>query len=250
MSKAIINSLIPHYQPIVSLSDGQIASYECLARFDNNGSLQSPGDHEHLFNDENFLDKIFFKSFFSYLMGGFREPVSFNICPKNLHPAFFELVEMVTLVHPELVQNLHFEVTEHNISRRLGDLPGHVKSLQALGYKVVLDDFGTGGANIECLEKIQFDMVKIDGGIVKYSTENPKILKDVVTLLRNFNVEIVAEHIENAKILDIVKDTGIEYGQGYFLGHPESLTTKMVLPKKAAKICSLSSTLLKFVNNH
>lgn len=223
MNKDIIESLVPHYQPIVFLADNAIASYECLARFDNGRQRLSPGDLTHLFNDEEFLDKVFLKSFTSYIMGYFREPVSFNICPKSLHSNFFRLMENILVTHPEIVPHLHFEITEHNISRRLGTLPEHVKTLQNMGFKVALDDFGTGGANLECLEKINFDMVKLDGGIVKNSVGKPKILRDIVELIRNYDVKIVAEHIENIEIFNRVKDTGIEFGQGYFLGRPECI---------------------------
>lgn len=221
-----IAEVVPHYQPIVQLSTGKIVSYESLARFVGvDGKKMFPGDVGHLFENPEFLWELFERMFpkvVEHAQTGV--PIAVNVDVHSLTERFFYFIEHVFHKYPGAKENIHFEVTERSIGRGMDELCEYVNTIRGLGSKVVLDDFGTGGANIECLEQIRFDHVKIDGQFLKaaeMSRGGRKRLQIIVDLLRSYdgvNMPIVAEHIENAHIEAIARDLGIECGQGYYYG--------------------------------
>jgi EAL domain-containing protein (putative c-di-GMP-specific phosphodiesterase class I) len=225
MKKYQLDFIVPHYQPIVRLSDRKIVMYECLARFiDNNGNGVGPLDLEHLFEDKSFLWNLFDQSFPSIIANAHKDiTISVNIDVSSLTPKFFTLIENLAHMHSDITKNIHFEITEKNILKGLSALPELVQHLRHIGYKAVLDDFGTGGANLECLERIKFDLIKIDGQFLigaSTSKEGLKRLENIVGLLKCYGTELVAEHIENETIAKIAQDLNICYGQGHFFGVP------------------------------
>ena len=224
MTTKILTTLIPYYQPIVSLYDRSIVSYECLARFiTEDRKMMSPDDLLEQFTDKHFLNDLFYKSFFATIREELHVPVAFNLDVLIINSELINVLENITLTHPHLVHYLHFEITEHNIVRGMGSLPAYVSALRGLGYKVILDDFGTGGSSIECLEHIRFDIIKIDGQFLKNSVDSTgrTRLKAIVDLLKYYGTELVAEHIETEQIARFAQEIGIEYGQGYLFGRPK-----------------------------
>lgn len=225
MHRYQISEVIPYYQPIVDLQSGKVVMYEALARFlDHNGSGISPLNMEQLFCDDGFSMDVFKKMLPDAVrMANSNIDIAVNIEASSLGNDFFMLLENVFERFPNIAGYLSFEVTERTIGRDIKALAEHIEVVRAFGAKVVLDDFGTGAANFECLEAIRFDQVKIDGQFLKgsaNSTGGLKRLKLFVDLLKSYNVPIVGEHIENSEIEMIAKNLTIDYGQGYFYGKP------------------------------
>lgn len=242
MKKYVIADIIPYYQPIVDLGSGEVVMHECLARFvGSDGKRLSPAEISHHFEDPVFLWELF-ESIFPKLT---RHACNSNIISVNIDVCsiterFFHYIEASFNKFPNLVHHINFEVTERNIGKNIAQLCEYVTEIQKLGAKVVLDDFGTGGANIECLESINFDHVKIDGQFLKgamISQSGYRRLQIIVDLLKSYAMPIVAEHIENDKIESIAKLMGIDYAQGYLYGAPTPLLLKAKYP--------MANTLLK-----
>jgi len=118
---------------------------------------------------------------------------------------------------------LMFEVTE---SSKITDLPAVNAFLQRLrraGHKVCLDDFGSGAAAFQYLRALQVDVVKIDGGYVKNACATPegkRFLMAMAGLLRELGITTIAEMVEDEKHLEVIKDCGFRFGQGYLFGRP------------------------------
>lgn len=223
MTTKLLTTLIPYYQPIVSLHDRSIVSYECLARFiTEDGSVMSPDNLLELFTNRHFLNDLFYKSFFATIREELHVPIAFNLDVLIINSGLINVLENIALCYPHLVHYLHFEITEQNIIRGMGSLPAYVSTLRRLGYKVILDDFGTGGASIECVANIRFDIIKIDGQFLKNAVNltGRTRLKAIVELLKHDEIELVAEHIETEQIARFAQEIGIEYGQGFLFGQP------------------------------
>lgn len=228
MKRYSITEVVPYYQPIVQLSTGETVMYECLARFmKNDGTKMYPGDINHLFENPEFLWDIFEKLFPKIIEHAHQKiTIAINIDVCSITERFFYFVEHLFQIHPEIASHIHFEVTEKNITKGMGELKSNIEQIQKMGSKVVLDDFGTGGANIECLEMVKFDHVKIDGQFLKAGAKTAsgyKRLKLIVELLKSYNTPIVGEHIENAGVEAIAKALGIDYGQGFLYGEAKPL---------------------------
>lgn len=228
MKKYLISDIVPNYQPIIQIATGEVVMYECLARFLSlDGRPLFPADMLKHFDDPEFLWELFERTFIAIMAHAKKEiiiAINVDIC--SLTERFFYFIENLFHKYPNIAQYIHFEVTERNLGKGMLQLKEYTQSIQKLGAQVVLDDFGTGGANIECLEMIQFDHVKIDGQFFKAAVVSPagyRRLKLIVDLLKSYNVPIVGEHIENAKIEEIAKALQIDYGQGYYYGMPAPL---------------------------
>lgn len=122
------------------------------------------------------------------------------------------------------------EVTERSIARPTAVIR-EAKRLQALGFKLALDDVGAGNAGLEMLSRLPVDFLKIDGELVtKAVTDRPSrsVLAGIIAIARENQAYVIAEGIEDAATLALVQDgathdsgtRGIHGAQGYLLGRP------------------------------
>ncbi len=91
--------------------------------------------------------------------------------------------------------------------------------LRALGVKLQIDDFGTGYSSLSYLSRYPIDTLKIDGSFVMgagANGENAKIVRSIITLARDLELDVVAEGIETAKHLRLLKSLGCRFGQGHY----------------------------------
>ncbi|MEK7699049.1 MAG: EAL domain-containing protein, partial [Planctomycetota bacterium] len=92
-----------------------------------------------------------------------------------------------------------------------------------LGFKFSLDDFGVGFTSFRYLQEIEVDYIKIDGSFVKKLTESRNdrlFVKSIVDVAQGMGIKTVAEFVENQTTLEILKEYGVDYAQGYFIGKP------------------------------
>lgn len=228
MDQYQIKQVIPYYQPIVELKSGKILMYESLARLiDYNGHGINSSNMNELFSDPGFSWKVLQKMLPEVVRhAGDGIEIAINVEASSFGDKFNKLLETLFNSCPQVAGFLHFEITERSIGRDIAALSEHVDLIKSMGAKVVLDDFGTGASNFECLEQIKFDHVKIDGQFLKAAAVDKfchKRLVLFVDLLKSYGVPIVGEHIENIDIETIAKKMGIDYGQGYFYGKPEPM---------------------------
>jgi len=95
--------------------------------------------------------------------------------------------------------------------------------LKELGYKIFIDDFGSGYSNFIYLTEIQSDYIKIDGNIIKkimYDEISYLVVKNIVNFAKEANIKIVAEYVSNEDIYYRIKVLGIDYSQGYLFSVP------------------------------
>lgn len=120
-------------------------------------------------------------------------------------------------------KQIKLEITE---SALVGDAEQAARILSKLkqtGVQIALDDFGTGYSSLGYLHKFQIDTLKIDRSFVTELNKSEKaldIIKAVVGLAHTFKLNIVAEGIEEPSEIEILKQLGCEYGQGYYFGRP------------------------------
>ncbi len=125
-------------------------------------------------------------------------------------------------------EKLELEVTESSAIGSFNLANEFISWLKAKGIGLALDDFGTGMASFEYLKCMPFDIVKIDGSFVKEMHNDPadraviKYIHEIATLKGQ---ETVAEYVETQADVDLLREIGITYGQGYYLGKPRSLSS-------------------------
>jgi EAL domain-containing protein (putative c-di-GMP-specific phosphodiesterase class I) len=151
-------------------------------------------------------------------------PVAVNLSGHSLEqagflPALCELLDQYD-IDPHHVL---FEVTETSRIRGLADVNSGLQTLRERGHEICLDDFGAGAANFEYLSALDVDIIKFDGGAMRTALANPKgraFLKATALLCRDLGIHTIAEMIHDQASYELVRDLGIDYGQGYHLGPP------------------------------
>ena len=128
------------------------------------------------------------------------------------------------LVEYGLAKRAVFEILESEIIRNYERADGFVKEFQALGCKIAIDDFGSGYSNFEHLLRLKVDIIKIDGSLIRVLDSDPSaaiLTEGIVNFARKLNMQTVAEFVHSDSVQRRVKDLGIDYSQGYFIGEPE-----------------------------
>ncbi|GGY57166.1 hypothetical protein GCM10011297_32390 [Bacterioplanes sanyensis] len=138
--------------------------------------------------------------------------------------SFIRLSIEQSLVRP---QQLRFEITETEQIVDLHAATELVKGLRQLGCSVALDDFGTGLASYAYLKQFAFDCIKIDGQFVRdirTSAADQAIVSSICQVARQQQLAVVAEFVEDESSIQLLSDLGVDFLQGYAIGHPQPLT--------------------------
>ncbi len=122
---------------------------------------------------------------------------------------------------------LVFEITETALMQDLDAGRAFARGLHELGCGLALDDFGTGYASFTYLKTLPFTHLKIDIEFVRDlvdSAPNRHVVDAIVSLAKSFNQQTVAEGVEDQATLDILKEHGVDYVQGFHLGRPSPIS--------------------------
>jgi PAS domain S-box-containing protein len=118
---------------------------------------------------------------------------------------------------------LVFEITETALMRDMTAGEDFARGLAELGCGIALDDFGTGFGSFTYLKRLPISYLKIDLDFVRELASNRSnlhVVRAIVSLARGFDLKTIAEGIEDQQTLDLLKAEGVDYGQGFYLGHP------------------------------
>ena len=110
------------------------------------------------------------------------------------------------------------EITEQMAIKSDKDFENALNEVKKLGYMIAIDDFSMGSTSIKYLQKNQFDMVKLDGSIVKEMMNNERsrdIISSIVYLAHSLNFSVLAEYVETEEQIEELKKVGCNYYQGY-----------------------------------
>ncbi|QSB09451.1 EAL domain-containing protein [Lysinibacillus fusiformis] len=153
--------------------------------------------------------------------------VAVNISP--IHISIGGFVDMVrgviaeTGIDPNL---LEIEITEMSMLDYTEDLIDTIKQLRALGITISLDDFGTGYSSLNYLKKFPVDVLKIDRAFVRDIVPEKSgiaMISAMISLAHALNLQVVAEGVEEEAELNVLREHGCEYVQGYYFSKPLSV---------------------------
>lgn len=222
------NRFVLYYQPVVRLADGQIDHHEALIRLlDEGGEVLSPGAFipvAERFGLMPELTRWVIERVISTLQEHPRVRIFVNLSGHCI--ADDDLLSFVEARLRELALEpgrLGFEITETTVVRDFEVASRWIERLRALGCVFALDDFGSGFSSFSYLRSLPVDELKIDGSLIRALEDDPAqraIVQAIQILAHSLGKEVVAEFVENEAIARILKELGITYGQGYYLGKP------------------------------
>ena len=220
--------LQPHFQPIVDLNTGEVRAYEALARARTQSVLGNPGllfAYAARKNLHRRLDAMVAQLAIEearQLPGAAR--LFLNIQPRSLIDIdFAEQLHAAVMAGGRRPDQVCVELTEQEDSRNHQRFLGSVRTLRERGFKLAVDDFGEGNANLELVHEVRPDVVKISGQICRHvesSSLARSMIQAVTALAKDNGVRTVAEFIECEAARQILQDLGVNDGQGWHLGRP------------------------------
>jgi diguanylate cyclase (GGDEF)-like protein len=152
-----------------------------------------------------------------------------NLAGSSLNNPDFQAKVKEAIAHFDFPwEKLELEVTESSAIGSFNMANEFISWLKNKNIGLALDDFGTGMASFEYLKSMPFDVVKVDGSFVKDMHTDPTdkaVIKYIQEIAELKGQETVAEYVETKDDVDELRNIGITYGQGYFLGKPRSLSS-------------------------
>jgi diguanylate cyclase (GGDEF)-like protein/PAS domain S-box-containing protein len=237
-----------HAQPIVSLGEESGARrHELLLRMiDESGDLIPPGTF--LYVAERFglveeIDRWVIREAVRMLAveerSGRKACFAVNLSAKSIqNPAMTQFLAQrlaATGVDP---RGLMFEVTETVAIENIDRAKQFARELRDLGCSFALDDFGSGFASFYYLKHLDFDYLKIDGEFIKNlpsSETDQLVVRSLVDIARGMGRKTIAEFVGDDETIDILRDYGVDYAQGFHLGKPRPLDSarpKALMPNE------------------
>ncbi len=152
-----------------------------------------------------------------------------RVVEANLSAATIGSLDILPLIEDELIAtgadpaNVTFEITETSLMRDVEAGEQFTKALADLGCGVALDDFGTGYGSFTYLKRLSIRYLKIDIDFVRElltSEANQALVRAIVGMAKAFNLQTIAEGVEDQETWDFLRQEGVDFGQGFHLGRP------------------------------
>jgi len=235
------------YQPKVHCATGGVAGFEALARWDHpRYGLLMPDQFIPFAESSGLIDRLtddlldqaldwLSGQFCAFAATGATHPpdrpradfsMSFNVSAKNLRDPSF--VDRVTRrCHDRNIDpaRMIFELTETSAMEDPVTSLASLTRMRMKGFQLSIDDFGTGYSSMLQLVRLPFSEIKVDKSFVttmRQSRESRTVVKSIVDLGRSLGIKVAAEGVEDAEILEYLKQIGCDLAQGYFIGRPMS----------------------------
>lgn len=219
------------FQPIVDIEQRQIIGVEALTRFDTE-PRRSP--------DQWFGDAASVGMAFELEMAAIRSAIA---CQPALPPGAYLSVNCSpeVLIDPGLPSiaeeadacRIVLEMTEHRAISDYSAVQAALAELRALGFRVAVDDAGSGFASLNHILKLHPDVIKLDSGLIRDIDSDPAkraLATALVTFAGDLGASLIAEGVETAEEFETVRALGIRRVQGYLLGRPQPPPVTFTMP--------------------
>ncbi|MDO8345690.1 MAG: EAL domain-containing protein [Cellvibrio sp.] len=219
-----------YYQPKINIQNGCVDGAEALLRWNHpTKGMVSPVDFIPVLETSGMIIDVgqwvletACKTLVKWDAAGLWRPgmrMSINISPRQFRRAAFVDDVIATLAkYPIPTASLDMEITEGIVIQRVDDAIQTMTTLSERGISFSLDDFGTGYSSISYLKRLPVSTLKIDKSFVRdiIDDRNDRVLVEtIITMGRLLDMELVAEGVEQAEQLAILKSFGCDFYQGY-----------------------------------
>jgi diguanylate cyclase (GGDEF)-like protein len=226
------DSLVLVYQPIMHIVTGNISHYEVLVRMRlADDKLYPPGAFIPLAEETGLvrpLDHLVMRKAIAKLAevteAGRDVRFAVNLSGRTMEdPDLVHTLERLMRQYDVDPQHLIFEVTETAAVADLRLARKLVTDVRSLGCRFALDDFGVGFSSFSYLKQLPADYVKIDGLFIKNlarSHDDQVIVQALAQVISGFGKRTIAEFVQDAETVDLLREYGVDYAQGYYVGKP------------------------------
>ncbi len=220
-----------YYQPVIRVVNGRLCGMEALARWDDpEYGLLSPRDFIHVLEDHDLIDKLddyIINEACRELRARINEgldivPFSFNLSRKDFELCdIFEVVDSAVRQYEISKEFVNIEITESALNQDSDKMQKEMERFSKAGYKVWMDDFGSGYSSLNILKDFDFDEIKIDMKFIQdFSDKARRIVMSVINMAKELNIQTLAEGVETEEQLEFLKTIGCEKAQGFLFSKP------------------------------
>ena len=221
-------------QPLLRVAENDIGGYEALVRWNHpeRGPV-SPAEFIALAEETSLIVPVgeyvldhACRALKSLHGSGSSPFVAINVSARQLSEQ--GLIERIVARTSEAGlphSAVKVEITE-SLSLDYGMVAEVIAECHGHGIKVAMDDFGTGYSGMEHLHRLEFDTVKVDQAYARNmhaSRRAMAILQRMVEMVHDLGADVVVEGIEEQAQLDVLRELGVRYAQGYLIGKPQPL---------------------------
>jgi diguanylate cyclase (GGDEF)-like protein/PAS domain S-box-containing protein len=222
-----------HYQPQIDLDSGEIIAVEALVRWKTeDGGTVSPGDFIPLAEETGLINEIgewvlregCRQAREWQDMGLPKRRMAINLSARQFSDRGF--LDMVTRVLAETGLEpgcLELEITESQVMRQTEGMIMLLNKLSDMGVQMAIDDFGTGYSSLSYLKRLPIQKLKIDQSFVRDITVDPNdtaIVVAIINMAKSLDLDTIAEGVETAGQLALLRSKGCHVGQGYYFSAP------------------------------
>jgi EAL domain-containing protein (putative c-di-GMP-specific phosphodiesterase class I) len=221
------------YQPVIRLCSNELVGAEALIRWAHpRRGLVLPGEFIPAAEETGLIEPlgtwVLSQSVAEAAAWNREAPmplgVSVNVSARQIATGHLPKLVATALELNDLdPRRLCLEITESVLVEEPDEVESVLKELAALGVRIAIDDFGTGYSSLAYLKRFPVEIVKIDQSFVfdiEHGGENRAIVEAIAGLASNLGIKVVAEGVESADQLKVVRDLGCDLAQGFFIGHP------------------------------
>jgi len=239
-----------YLQPIKNMQSKQPASmYEVLLRLnDDEGTLISPGSYipaAERFSLMKDVDYWVIEQTFKQLSRLYKSIKHCDVClfinisvNSLTNSQFSEFVIQQYKKYNISPDAVCLEMSENNAIKNINQTADMISALRKYNIRFAIDDFGTGISSFSYLKNLPVDFLKIDGSIIKnisHNTADRAMVAAINQIGKVMNIQTIAKHVENVFTLNQLKEIGIDYAQGYYLGKPKPVNEQIEEIKESVK---------------
>jgi PAS domain S-box-containing protein len=216
--------MLVYAQPIIDLATGQEEACELLVRMREGDEIVQPPAFlpaAERFGLIRAIDVWMVRQ--AIELAATRAPEvnlsAISLCDAGVRE---EIVSLLSRA-PEAARRIVFEITETAAAEHVDAARAFADAVTALGCGLALDDFGTGFGSFTYLRDLPLRYLKIDTSFVRAavgSHGDRQIVQSIVDVARRFGLQTIAEGVEDEPALELLRDAGADYAQGFFLGRP------------------------------
>lgn len=223
-------TIVAYYQPLINLNTHKVVGCEMLARLIIDDKVYPPNQFIPIARQANYLDKIDSSMLLRAIK--MRALLLNNV---NIGEDFFfsinfsaNFLRLITAEYLDNIKNTHnlkdFSFLQVELLEELADnelLQHNLNILKSYGFKLAIDDF-IAGSNFTRIDTNLFDCVKLDKSLAPSKIDKNTIflMEMVVSLLKNFEIEIISKNVESDEYAKLIKELEVDIGQGYYYSKP------------------------------
>ena len=209
------------YQPVIRGSNGRVCSEEALSRWAEPGNpVIYPDDFVPVLEDAGLIHRLDLHVVDSIIEGfKVRKAAGLDIVPIsfNLSRADFDSCDMVEEVRMRVDDAgidrrlICVEITESLMGSDFGNIMRQIERFRKLGFKVCMDDFGSGYSSLDFLQKTDVDALKLDLNFMREFDSSPKtriIVTQLIRLISALGMDTVAEGVETEEQFEFLREIG------------------------------------------